>query len=174
MCVFLNSNGKDTLRHVIQPLREMGIPAAAIVDLDVVKPGTLKPLLQAAFVPPPLVDTLNGLRNQIHAAFQSSALEPKKVGIDALDSANRESAVALLNYLEEYGIFVVPAGEIEKWLPELQAVGHGPFWLNQIFTKMGADPKESAYIKPRSGDVWDFLKKIAVWIGNQARKGMPE
>jgi hypothetical protein len=173
-CVFLNSNGKDTLRHIVQPLREMGIPAAAIVDLDVVKPGTLKLLLQAAFVPQPLVDPLNGLRDKIYAAYQSNGVEPKKAGIDALDRPSRESALALLTNLEEYGIFVVPAGEIEKWLPELQAAGHGPYWLNQIFTKMGADPKDTAYVKPHTGDVWDFLNKVAIWINNPARKGMPE
>jgi hypothetical protein len=173
-CVFLNSNGKDTLRHLVQPLREMGIPAAAIVDLDVIKEGTLKPLLQAAFVPAPLIDTLNGLKSPIYAAFQKSNLDPKKAGIDVLDRANRESVIALINYLEEYGVFVVPAGELEKWLPELQASGHGPYWLNQAFTKMGTDPKDVNYVKPGEGDVWAFLRKVAAWVANPMRKGMPD
>jgi hypothetical protein len=172
--VFLNSNGKDALRFIVQPLREMGIPAAAIVDLDVIKPGTLKPLLQAAFVPPPLASTLNGMKDQIFAAFQRAGLEPKKVGIAALDRVNQEAAAALISYLSEYGIFVVPPGEVEKWLPEAGSSGHGPRWLNQVFTWMGADPKAAGYVKPQEGDVWSFIVGIARWIINPERKGMPE
>lgn len=172
--VFLNSNGKDTLRFIVQPLREMGIPAAAIVDLDVIKPGTLKPLLQAAFVPPSLADTLNGLKDRIYAAFQGASLEPKKVGITALDRADQEAARALINYLSEYGIFVVPSGEVEKWLPEANLSAHGPRWLNQVFTWMGADPRATDYVKPQEGDVWEFMGGIARWITNPERKGIPE
>lgn len=172
--VFLNSNGKDTLRFIVQPLREMGIPAAAVVDLDVIKPGTFKPLLQAALVPPPLANTLNSLKDQVYAAFQRANLEPKKVGVAALDRVNQEAAVALINYLSEYGIFIVSSGEMERWLPEAQATGHGPRWLNQVFTWMGADPQAADYVKPQERDVWDFMRGVARWVGNSQRKGMPE
>lgn len=172
--VFLNSNGKDTLRRIVQPLREMGIPAAAIVDLDVIKPGTLKLLLQAAFVPPPLAETLNSLKDRVRTAFQNAGLEPKKVGIGALDKTDNEVAVALINYLKEYGIFVAPSGELERWLPEAGIAGHGPWWLTRMFTWMGADPKATNYLKPREGDVWEFMRGIAEWINNPERKGMPE
>jgi energy-coupling factor transporter ATP-binding protein EcfA2 len=173
-CVFLNSNGKDTLRSLLQPLRAMGIPAATIVDLDVIKPGTLKLLMEAAFIPPPLVKTFNELRAQIYSVFQDNNLEPKRVGIAALDKTNKEVATTLINSLYEYGIFIVPTGELEKWLSELQAVGHGPYWLSQIFTKMGTDPKNTNYLKPTEEDVWDFIRKVAIWIANPGRKGMPE
>jgi hypothetical protein len=157
-CVFLNSNGKDTIRQLLQPLREIGIPAAAIVDLDVLKPGTLKPLLQAGFAPAPLVDTL----------------EPKRAGVGALDKANKEAAVMLINNLAEYGIFVVPSGELEKWLTDLGVSRHGPSWLNQMFFKMGTDPADENYVSPGEGDVWAFLRNVAAWIANPLRKGMPD
>lgn len=172
-CVFLNSNGKDTVQQIVRPLREMGIPAAAVVDLDIIKPGTLKPLLQAAFVPPPLVDTLNTLKDKTHSAFKATGRNPKDTGLEALDPSDKETAAALINYLSEYGIFVVPVGEVERWLPELHAAGHGPRWLTQAFTKMGNDPDAPNYLKPSEGDVWDFVRRMAVWITNPERKGLP-
>jgi ABC-type polar amino acid transport system ATPase subunit len=172
--IFLNSNGKDTLRHLAQPLREMGIAAAVIVDLDVIKPGTLKPLLQACFVPPALVDNYNQLRDQIYNVYKNRGLDPKDVGLTTLNSSDREVTETLINHLEEYGIFVVNVGEVEKWLPELGASGHGPYWLTQIFEKMGTDPKDSKYLRPKADDVWGFLGKVAKWIRNPKRKGIPE
>jgi len=172
-CVFLNSNGKDTVQQLVRPLREMGIPAAAVVDLDVIKPGTLKPLLQAAFVPPPLVDTLNTLKDKIHSAFKATGQDPKDIGLEALDLSDKETAAALINYLSEYGIFLVPVGEVQRWLRELHAAGHGPRWLTQAFTKMGNDPDAPDYLKPAEGDVWDFVRRVAVWIMNPERKGLP-
>src|SRR5207248_10030214 len=34
-CLFLNAQNKQTVRSIIRPLRELGIPAAGIVDIDV-------------------------------------------------------------------------------------------------------------------------------------------
>src|SRR3712207_7056400 len=36
-CVFLNAQNKQTIRRILRPLREMGIPAVAVVDLDLLK-----------------------------------------------------------------------------------------------------------------------------------------
>jgi hypothetical protein len=36
-CLFLNSQGKHTLQTIMRPLRKLGIPAAGIVDVDVLK-----------------------------------------------------------------------------------------------------------------------------------------
>ncbi|WP_224369689.1 hypothetical protein [Hyalangium versicolor] len=38
-CAFLNAQNKQTIHRIISPLREMGIPAAAVVDLDVISKG---------------------------------------------------------------------------------------------------------------------------------------
>src|SRR5580698_9028882 len=55
-CVFLNAPNKQTIRRIIGPLRDMGIPAAAIVDLDLLRKGDndLRELLGACNVPPSL------------------------------------------------------------------------------------------------------------------------
>src|SRR5260221_1485977 len=38
-CLFLNAQNKQTIHEIVRPLREMGIPCAGIVDVDVVKEG---------------------------------------------------------------------------------------------------------------------------------------
>lgn len=38
-CLFLNAQNKQTVRQLLRPLRDLGIPAAGIVDIDVVKEG---------------------------------------------------------------------------------------------------------------------------------------
>jgi len=35
--LFLNGQNKQTIYRLIQPLRRLGIPAAAVVDLDMIK-----------------------------------------------------------------------------------------------------------------------------------------
>ncbi|WP_225839258.1 ATP-dependent nuclease [Pseudomonas sp. MM211] len=38
-CLFLNAQNKQTVWDIVHPLRELGIPAAGIVDIDVLKEG---------------------------------------------------------------------------------------------------------------------------------------
>ena len=35
--VFLNAQNKQTVRRLVEPLRKMGIPAVAVVDIDILK-----------------------------------------------------------------------------------------------------------------------------------------
>ncbi len=172
-CLFLNAHNKQTLRRIIRPLREMGIPVAAIADVDIIKPNGLKDLLEDAFVPPELVTSLGQLRGGIFHAFGAKQADMKRGGINLLDAQAKESAGSLLNQLSEYGIFVVPGGEVESWLPELGVGVPKEEWLSAIFERMGTDPNHADYVHPASGGVWDFVRKIAHWIGNPERKGMP-
>ncbi len=94
-------------------------------------------------------------------------------GISALPNEEREAAGNLLNQLAEYGLFVVPNGELECWLKNLGATGHGPKWLVEIFGKMGENPDSPDYIKPMNEDVWDFILKIKSWTSSVSRKGIP-
>ena len=81
----------------------------------------------------------------------------------------------MLSNLAEYGIFVVPAGELERWLAHLgvpSAAKHD--WLPSVFDKMRSDPAAEGFLKPGDDDVWRFIEQVAGWIANPARKGMPE
>ena len=71
-------------------------------------------------------------------------------------------------------MFVVPNGELESWLKSLEASGHGPNWLVEIFEKMGEDPNSPDYLKPSDGDVWNFIDGISQWFFDPRRKGIPK
>lgn len=173
-CIFLNAQNKQTVRRIVSPLREMGVPAAAVIDLDIVKESSgLKDLLKSCSVPQCLVNAWGALRGEIKSKFEGKNIDPSRQGIDGLGPKDRESAEIWLENLKEYGIFVVPGGALESWLPDLGADGHGSNWLVSAFEKMGTSPDEEGYLSPSQGDVWDFVRNIASWISNPNRKGMP-
>lgn len=95
-------------------------------------------------------------------------------GIVILGQQDKEAAENLFSNLAEYGIFVVPGGELESWLLALQATGHGPSWLIEVFEKMGEDPEAAEYLTPSTDDVWSFMGKVKTWLVSASRKGIPE
>lgn len=174
--LFLNARNKQTVPQVAGPLREIGIPAAMIVDIDVLKDGGREwsRLLDAANVPTTSRNALNGHRAAVKKAFDASDMDMKQDGgIHILEDDAKESCGSLLDQLADYGIFVVPSGEVESWLPELNVGGHGPEWLIPVFEKMKSNPRDPNYVRPREGDVWKFIEAIDRWIRNESRKGMP-
>lgn len=176
--IFLNSHGKDTVPRIVGPLRKMGIPAAAIVDLDVLK-NEFSPLLTAALVPEDSRYAWGNHRGRIEGKLRNKDASYKtEGGLNLLDKGDRESAETLLNNLAEYGIFVLPTGELESWLKEwLTSLNESPAkkrWVPKVFELMGSEPKAPGYLKPREGDVWDFMRKVGAWIADPNRKGMPE
>jgi hypothetical protein len=98
----------------------------------------------------------------------------KSGGIYRTPREVRAAGEQLLGSCAEYGLFIVPAGELECWLPELEVGGHGPEWLTAVFQKMGMDPGTPSYQRPGSGGVWRFMQAVAAWIADPRRKGMGE
>jgi hypothetical protein len=158
----------------------MGIPAATVVDLDVLLSSDFSKLLVAANVPQITASGLTQTRAQIKVAFERAvpngsdvARTVKTVGINCLFGGELEAGLNFLTQLREYGVFIVNVGEVEMWLRHLGIAGHGPGWLIQMFERIGSDPAHSAYARPDSGDVWDFIRDVARWIENPHRSGMP-
>lgn len=178
-CLFLNAQNYQTIHEIMKPLREMGIPCAGIVDVDVVKNGgaTWTNLLNGAFVPQVTINSTGVSRGNINNRFEAKLPVNFKTqgGVDVLDPPDKEACNNLFDQLDEYGIFAVRKGELESWLKTLGAIaGHSPDWLVEIFEKLGEDPTTTTYIKPATGDVWDFIAKIKTWFTNPTRKGTPE
>lgn len=175
--IFLHANGKQKIDRVVRLLRTMGIPAAAITDLDILKEGDLASLLRAANVPATLVDTWSQLKRRTADAFKQQNIDMKEEGIAALDRESQESAKSLIASAGEYGVFIVPVGEVERWLPELGvqvgARGSKAAWLVSMFERLGTDPDDASYIHPASDDVWEFIAHVARWVGDPNRKGIP-
>jgi len=100
-------------------------------------------------------------------------LDPKQVGIERLPQAERESAQTLLNNVADYGVFVVPVGELEQWFPHLQGRADKPRksqWVPWVFGLMSNEPE---LFEVEDGDVWGFMRRVGEWISNPERKGIP-
>lgn len=176
-CLFLNAQNKQTVWDIVQPLRELGIPAAGIVDIDVLKEGgaVWNKLVTGAFLPNLSHTGLASDRSALHKAFNATGKDMKRDGgIQLLDPEDREACSNFFSILADYGAFVVPNGEVEAWLPSL-AVSRGKgAWLTTIFKAMGEEPSASSYVRPCAGDVWDFIGSIRDWASGFDRKGIPD
>lgn len=171
-CLFLHAHNKQSEGRLIRPLREMGIPTAAIVDIDIIKGDDLKHLLHACFVPDTLVGSLGVLRGDIFRVFKDQKLDMHDGGISLLDAKTKESAGSLIDQVAEYGVFIVPNGDVESWLPDVAQGVRKDEWLAKIFERMGSDPAEPGYLHPAKSGVWEFIKKVAAWVENPNRRGM--
>ena len=175
-CLFLNAQNKQTVQTVLRPLRNLGIPAVAIVDIDILKEGgsVWTAFLEGGFVPELERQSLAGLRRSVKDKLDITGKNMKRDGgLELLEKGDKEAAKNLCERLCEYGLFIVKKGELESWLPELGASGHGPAWLVDVFQKMGEDPEEESYLRPGINDVWSFLAEIKNWLSNPERKGIP-
>lgn len=176
-CLFLHAQNKQTVKTIIKPLRELGIPVAGIVDIDILKEGgsVWSSFLDSGSIPALERNPLAAMRQALKAKFEASGKNMKRDGgIGILDEGDGEALQNLFDKLADYGLFVVPNGELESWLTQLNASGHGPNWLVEVFEKMGEDPNSHDYLKPSNDDVWGFIEKISTWFLNSRRKGIPK
>jgi len=176
-CLFINAVGKNTIWKIVKPLREMGIPAVGIYDIDILnnEGSNWTNALKSSFVPDISHQPYGQTRSLIKNKFSELKIDMKKDGgINALPRSEKEASENLFNQLEEYGLFTVRTGEVEHWLQSLGVKAHKSVWLPQMFEKMGADPNDSNFIKPSKGDVWEFIGQINTWMSDETKKGIPK
>jgi ABC-type cobalamin/Fe3+-siderophores transport system ATPase subunit len=175
-CLFINAQNKQTVQTILRPLRQLGIPAAGIVDIDVLKDGGANwtNLLASAGVPDISHAPLAAMRSAVKNAMDATGRDMKRDGgIGILQPQDREAAENLIDDVGNYGIFVVPGGELESWMKALNVGGHGPSWLIDIFQRMGVDTSSADYVRPQANDVWLFLSRIKNWLVDPNRRGIP-
>ena len=173
-CLFLNARNKQTVWEIVRPLRDLGIPVATIVDVDIYKEGgtVWTHFLEGGNVPEISRVGLAQERSLLKTAFEATGKNPKRDGgVDVLGNGEKESANNLFDTLDDYGLFVVRGGELESWLSGLGVAGKAPKWLVEVFDKMGDDPDAAGYMNPGAGDIWDFIGKVGKWLQNPQRKG---
>lgn len=188
-CLFINAQNKQTVWDIVKPLKEIGIPAIGIVDLDMVKDGgaDFTRMVDAIFYPPiqhhAMSDTRNRIKQALDAKVPTTAQTGGDVtknwwkrngGIEVLDSADNRGANHYFEQFEVYGAFVVRNGELESWLRPLGVPMNKKRWLPEIFAAMGENPASPNYIQPSSGDVWDFIGRMKQWLDNPVRCGIPD
>jgi ABC-type cobalamin/Fe3+-siderophores transport system ATPase subunit len=172
--VFLNAKTKQSIVQMMRPLREFGIPAAAIVDIDILKDGgkTFSNWLDAANLPMSARAAIKQSRASVEESFTMMSVEMKSVGIDGLDGDDHIVAEDFFAELDKYGIFTVRVGELERWLSDLGISGKKTDWTINAFDRLGVDPTADDYLHPSDGDVWDFVRGICRWISDPDRRGL--
>jgi len=174
---FVNAQNWATEARVIGPLRRLGVPAAGILDFDTLwnSKNEWRPLYRA-------IGLKDGdeLRLEFEAERAALARDPderercKARGVGGLPSGKRQAMRDFLEKLASHGIFVVPVGELEAWLPELGlATIPKREWIVRILTRVGTDPGKDDYVEPGRGGVWRFIARIEKWVSDPARLGMP-
>jgi hypothetical protein len=178
---FTNAQNWQTIPRVIGPLRELGVPAAAIMDLDTVTgpKREWEKFYKAIGLDEPTSQVLEAKRTTVAATLRALGKGPdnkllcKKSGISGLPAAEQPAALDLLEAFGKYGVFVVDVGELEGWLATLNiAGGNKANWIVDVFRALGANPNSQTYVVPGTGDVWGFLDKVAAWIGDPNRAGL--
>lgn len=192
-CMFLNAQNWETIPRMVAPLRRMGVAAAAILDADVLFESKLTVMLDAAQVDPTIRDgwlkQRDGLRDKIARRLGIDLNQPedgpkgkakkklqlKGAIIAGLKASEKKVFASLLNSMAEYGVFVVPVGELEDWLTPL---GLKPppddmkaKWLREALDQLGQDPESESYVRPGKDDIWAFMRSVNAWILNPKREG---
>jgi len=172
-CLFLNAQGKDAIPKLLDPLRNLGLRVAAIADIDVFLDGgrNWSNQLHAAGVPEATAAGWSTSRSRLadavrerHSDAQQSRKVFKQSGLQIFDGELQDAARDLVAGLARYGYFVVDVGELEGWLRGESITGHGPSWLIPMFERMGFDTANPSYMRPMPTDVWDFVRRIALWL----------
>lgn len=177
--VFLNAQNWQTTVNLATPLREAGVPSAVILDLDTLTEDAAWPdLVAMANLSTEDRNRILQVRSEARDAIvecgrpaKGAPWRAKSEGISALTDQQRETVQIAIQELARIGIFIIEAGELENWLPQLGCTNKQR-WLTDMLTRLGAigDP---AYVEPTTGDVWDFVETVARWLEDPARAGMP-
>jgi hypothetical protein len=177
---FVNAQNMQTEFRIVGPMRKLGIPAVALADLDFLNSNGTEwnNLIKACGIPEEVNERVKPERDYLKGKFQSMARgandpDPiKRGGISKLDAQDKPRLISLLDELGKYGLFLVPTGELESFLAGLHVSGKGTDWLISMFTKLGDTEEQTDFVKPATGDVWDFLDKIAKWISDPNKLGI--
>ncbi len=172
--LFVNAQNKQTIRDLVRPLREFGVPAAAVVDIDILKDGGSDWIqwLKAVRIPNAMHVGLAHLRASLHNIYKSHGMDMKEGGVDQLDRRDQAAAHELFDQLQQYGLFVVRNGELESWLAELGIRSKKSNWTVEMLDRLGGNPTDSTYVRPSEGDVWQFMRSVVAWVKIASRKGV--
>lgn len=175
--LFLNAQNWQTIPRLVAPLRKLGIPAAAIFDLDVLLEDDFRKVWPLLNVQGAELQRLQNERNTLKAKLETVGRPSvKQQGINALDATDQAIANQFIQDMASYGVFFVPLGELESWLSSLgvQRTSDKPAWLTNIFNALGSDPSDPSYVAAGDDDVWLFIDSVEAWVDNPDRLGIPE
>ena len=174
--LFMNAQNWQTIPRIIEPLRSLGIPAAAIFDFDVLMDKDFSRIWSLPNTDNTTRQSLEIERNEIKKLMEAVTRKTcKSSGIEAFNGADKERIQNFLDEMNNFGIFFVPVGELECWLAALkiEKTNKKSKWLTKMFNKLGSKPMADGYITPDENDVWAFIDAIENWISVPERLGIP-
>jgi hypothetical protein len=173
--VFLNAQNVQTLKDIVGPLRQLGVPTAAVADIDIIKGNAVDwpQFLAAIQVPKTLHEGYRANRASIIGSFGVNNIDSnKKLSINTLGYNEKIAANHFFDSLNDYGMFVVRHGELEDWLPDMGIKSAKKRWTVDVLKALGDDPNSKKYVRPSDSDVWKFVSDIVAWIADPIRKGV--
>ncbi len=89
----------------------------------------------------------------------------KSLPIDKMSPEFIKRFNKFVDNLKEFGIFIVPKGELEQWLKDKDYDESQEEFI-AILKKIDRTSI------PTNDDVWKFIEDINIWISNPKKKGM--
>ncbi len=116
-------------------------------------------------------EQLNSIRNALSKLSRGlSQTSRLKQGLGSFENSSVEHNLsAFVNRCKRYGLFLVPVGELEDWVPHL--VQDGPSrkkkaeWANYAANQIRESPSQE-------GDVWEFVKSMAFFQEHESSRLM--
>ncbi|MEK7105148.1 MAG: AAA family ATPase, partial [Patescibacteria group bacterium] len=174
--LFLNAQNWNTISRITKPLRNLGVPTAAIYDIDsIYETGqNWSAIFDMCVTEPTERVRLQELKEKARLGCNKVTRDIcKKSGLNALEGQNRLDVEMFQKEMKKYGVFIVDVGELEAWLKGLlPSPVSKEGWLDAIFTALGDDPGGSEYTRAGDNDVWAFLEDVAGWIRDPNRLGV--
>ncbi|WP_181902781.1 ATP-dependent nuclease [Lysobacter soli] len=170
--LFVNAQNKQTQTEIIGPLRRFGVPTVGIVDIDVLKEGgtVWSAWLNASNVPKATHEAMHRMRGSIFSLFEGKDMK-RDGGVSLLSPQDADAANDLFDSMARVGVFVVRQGEVEDWLKHHGVSGRKAAWALAMLERLGSDPAAEGYVRPGKDDVWEFMRQVANWVRDPARKG---
>ena len=175
--LFMNAQNWQTVPRIVAPLRKLGIPAAAIVDFEVLMDEAFNHIWPLLHLQQQELAPLQNRRAELKGMMEARGRDNCKArGQSAFTGTEHEKIEQFITEMAKYGVFFVPVGELECWLPTLGIPrrNNKAKWLTEMFTRLGSDPAAPSYVGPGANDVWKFLETVEAWIKDPARRGLPE
>lgn len=115
--LFIDALGKHSVNNVMSPLVAADIPVATILDFDILNDHDIfKNVLKSS----PYVDDYSDIEHLLNKREMIDEWFTKKKewkeGINALCGPKIDKAKELIDDSADYGIFIVPNGEVEDWM----------------------------------------------------------
>ena len=150
--MFTHVGGKQRLAKGIRALATFGARVGVIADFDVLNNETIfKDVCESSGVEWATVATDF---TRMSSAASDHWAELKKSGIGGLDQGDAQAACRrILTALGEHGVFIVPVGELERWVPDVGKVN----WILNVL-------EHNRHETP-SDDLAKFVRAVANYGG---------